>query len=438
MATPSRSRPGAEPIAPGAKAEASGEATPPAPGPQHRTWLWVRAAAVLLSVFLGYQLLLVVTGWLASVLGVILALVLAIVVTFLADPLVLRLRRAAGIPAPAAILLTLIGGLVLVAGVLYLVGGPLVGEARGLAGQVPHLVREANHTLNTLRDQLRSRGIRIHGGILPTNLANLVPQATGVLLHGVSSTATALVDVVVALVIAFWLLKDGRLLRGQLLDLLPSRLRGEVGFGLDAFEAVIGGYVRAQLLLALIVAVLAGTGSAILGVPFPLVVAVATFAFELIPLVGPFAGGAVAILLALTKSPLLAVFTLILFLAIHVIEGYLLAPRIQARFVHLHPLLALIALFTGIEVGGFLGALFAIPVASLVAVFIRAAVLDWRHTRPDLFSARGSPAPLSHSERRLLREFTPMHVDLRAWWRRRRQRGGDGPSPAAARRGRRD
>ncbi len=432
MPTPTRPDPG-----PRTAAAPDPEALATETASRRTTWLWVRAAAVLVSLFVGYQLLQVVAGWLASILGVILAIVLAIVIAFLLDPVVLRLRARAGVPASLAIVGTLLIGLLAVAGVLYLVGGPLVAEGRALANQVPHLVHDANRVLDSIRSQLRARGIRIGGGgVIPTNLTSLIPQATNILLHGVSSTATALIDVVVALVISFWLLKDGRRLRHQLLDLLPSRLRGEVAFGLDAFAAVIGGYVRAQLLLAFLVALLAGIGTALLGVPFPLVVAVATFVFELIPLVGPFAGGAVALLLALTRSPLLALFTLILFLAIHVVEGYLLAPRIQARFVHLHPLLALVALFAGIEVGGFLGALFAVPLASLLAVYVRAAVLDWRHTRPDLFSPRGAPADLTSTERRLLGEFRPIRLDLLGRWRRRRGPVAPAPEPTAPRRGR--
>src|SRR5205807_3498591 len=150
-------------------------------------------------------------------------------------------------------------------------------------------------------------------------------------------------DVVVTIVVTFWLLKDGDKLRAGFLALLPGRLRLNAEFGLDAVTVVVGGYVRAQLVLALIIGTMAGIGSAIIGVPFPLVVAIAAGVFELIPIVGPFAGGAVALLLALTVSPGLAFATLILFLGIHVVEGYVLAPRIQAKFVQLHPLIALLA-----------------------------------------------------------------------------------------------
>jgi len=387
----------------------------------------VRAAAIVLTIFILYQILLVVAGWLTTILTVILALVLAIAITFVAAPVAGQLERRARFPPTAAVLTTLVVGLICVAGLLFLVGGPLVGEARGLATQVPHLLQRANTEISQIRSYLSKHGINVGGGgLVPTNLSSYVPGATAILLHGLTSTVTVLVDIFVGLVISFWLIKDGRKLRKQLEDLLPGRLRSDVAFGLDAFAVVVGGYVRAQLLMALLIALLAGIGTWLLGVPFPLVIAVATFIFELIPLVGPFAGGAVALLLALTKSPVLALFTLILFLGIHIVEGYLLAPRIQAKFVRLHPLLALLALFGGIESAGFLGALLAVPVASLLAVFLRAGVLDWRHNRPDLFGARAEAAATIGGApgRRVLRDFTPIHRDMWNWIKHRAHRPG--------------
>ncbi len=420
MASPQSEPAGGAPLSGPSEPPAGRDPTVPPPG----TWGWVRGAAVVVALFVGYQILLVLASWLRSILTVILALVLAVAIAFVADPVVNLLRRRAHLPGSLAVLITLVLGLVVVLGAIFLIGGPLVGEARGLASQVPSLLHRANGEISRLRTDLRQHGIEFgggKGGVLPTNLASYIPGVTAILLHGLSSTVTVLVDVFVGLVISFWLLKDGRALRQQALDLLPGRARAGLAFGLDAFTVVVGGYVRAQLLMALLVGLLAGLGTALLGVPFPLVIASATFIFELVPLVGPFVGGAVAVLLALTKSPLLAVFTLILFLAIHVVEGYLLAPRIQARFVRLHPLVALLALFAGIEAGGFLGALFAVPVASLAAVLLRAAVLDWRNRRPDLFGARAAQAAALGNlpGRGVLREFTPIHRDIWNWVRGR-------------------
>ncbi len=382
---------------------------------------------MVVTLFVIYQLVVVFAGWLTTILTVILAVVVAVAITFICDPVVTALRRRTNLPAGLATVITLVVGLFCVFGVLYLVGGPLVGEARSLATQIPHLLHHAGTEIEQLRSQLAQHGIDVgSGSFSPRDLTKYIPGATSILLHGLSGTLTVLVVVFVGLIISFWLLKDGRALRQQMLELLPSRVRSEVAFGLDAFTVVIGGYVRAQLLMALLVAVLATGGTFFLGVPFPLVIGVATFIFELVPLIGPFAGGAVAVLLALTKNVELALFTVILFLIIHVIEGYLLAPRIQARFVHLHPVVALLALFAGIEAAGFLGALFAVPVASLLAVFVRAGLLDWRQTRPDLFGARAAQLAAGEAApgRRVLREFTPIHRDAWNWIKRRAGRHG--------------
>ncbi|HEV2231698.1 MAG TPA: AI-2E family transporter, partial [Thermoplasmata archaeon] len=125
-----------------------------------------------------------------------------------------------------------------------------------------------------------------------------------------------------------------------------------------------------------------------------------------------------------TVSPGLALATLVLFLGIHIIEGYVLAPRIQARFVQLHPLIALLALFAGVEVAGFLGALFAVPAASLVAVYVRAAMGDIRASRPELFAVHRADHHRERRRQHLLSEFRLFSHSPFARLRARPGRGG--------------
>lgn len=398
-------------------------------------WWWIRLAAGLLSVFLGYQLVLVFAGFLGAVLNVVLYVVFGALVAFVAGPIVDALERYGHLPRTLAILVTLVGGLALLGLAGYLVAGPIVEEARSLATQVPSLVNRAQSELDRLNSFLRAHNVPVTGIDLGASEKALTQRLTSLLLSSITGTLTAVVDVVVVVVVAFWLLKDGDRLRAGLVGLLPGRLRLDVEFALDAVGVVIGGYVRAQLLLASLIGAMAGVGCALIGVPYPLVVALAAGIFELIPIVGPFAGGAVAVLLALTVSPALCIATVALFLGIHVVEGYVLAPRIQARFVQLHPLVALLALFAGIETGGFLGALFAVPAASLVAVFVRAAVGDWRAQRPDLFAIARGDLSSERRRQRLLGEFrffptSPWAAVLRVGrWARRRRGPASTPTP---------
>jgi predicted PurR-regulated permease PerM len=381
-------------------------ASGPPPDMRQSAWWWIRAAAILLSIFLAVQLLGVVQSFVAALLKVVLYVLFGAVIAFIAEPIVQQLERRLHLPRVAAILLTLVCGLALVVLLGFLITAPIVDEASQLGKQGPALIKQINDIFNNVRDQLAAHGIQLSGnGVSSTISSDVSTRVAGALLNVAYSTLTILVDILVTLVVAFWMLKDGDELRGGIVSLLPGRLRSEASFAFDAFSVVVGGYIRGQLVMALIVGAMAGLGCWLIGVPFPIVVAIAAATFELIPLVGAFIGGAVAIVLALTKSPETALFAFILFVAIHIVEGYLLAPRIQARFVRLHPLVLLLALFAGAETAGFLGAFVAVPLASLVAVFVRAAMGDAKSRHPELFREHHRDKYLERRRRRLLSEF---------------------------------
>jgi predicted PurR-regulated permease PerM len=369
-------------------------------------WWWIRTAAILGSIFLAIQVLGVVQSFLAAILTVVLYVLFGAVIAFIAGPIVALLERRLHLPQVPAILLTLLCGLALVVLLGFLITAPIVDEASQLGKQGPALINRINDIFNNVRGQLAAHGIQLSGnGVSNTISTDVSTRVAGALLNIVTSTLSILIDILVILVVAFWMLKDGEDLRNGVVSLLPGRLRSEAVFGFDAFRVVVGGYVRGQLVMAVIVGTLAGLGCWLIGVPFPIVVAIAAGTFELIPLVGAFIGGAVAILLALTKSPETAVFAFLLFVAIHIVEGYVLAPRIQARFVRLHPLVMLLTLFAGAEVGGFLGAFVAVPLASLIAVFVRAAMGDAKSRHPELFREQHRDQYLERRRRRLLSEF---------------------------------
>jgi predicted PurR-regulated permease PerM len=299
-----------------ARTAAGGNAAGPAPedpakGPplsmRNSAWWWIRAAAILLTVFLAVQLLSAVQSFFSGVLTVVLYILFGAVIAFIAGPVVSVLEARAHIPRTAAIVLILLTGLGIVSGVGYLIATPIVNEASQLSKQGPALIKDVNDVLNSVRSQLASHGIQLNGnGVSTTISSDVSGKVAGVLLSIVYSTVTIVLDILVTLVVAFWMLKDGEQLRAGIVNLLPGRVRGEADFAFDAFGVVVGGYIRGQLVMAVIVGTLAGAGCFVIGVPFPLVVAIAAAGFELIPLVGAFIGGAVAILLALTKSPLTA------------------------------------------------------------------------------------------------------------------------------------
>jgi predicted PurR-regulated permease PerM len=140
---------------------------------------------------------------------------------------------------------------------------------------------------------------------------------------------------------------------------------------------LIGSWFRMQLLLSLIMGFLVWGGLAILGVRYAPLIGVLAALFELVPFLGPIVSGAVAIVAAFLTSFTLAVWTLIFFLAAQQFESNVLVPLLSKRAVGLHPVIVIVALLIGAEVGGILGIIISVPVA---AVF-QEVVQDWSSKR---------------------------------------------------------
>lgn len=389
------------------KANAETDASKGEPAPSPPALGWVEMAAILISLYFGYQLLLIVLSIAHAVLTVILLVVFGALLAHLLLPAVNYLERR-GAPRTAGILLVyllVLGGL---AAGISLLADPLGRQIAGAVGQLPAYADRAQQWLHDLDAALADAGLRLDltsafsGRLTALAGSGGIESTVAAALSGLRTAVESVVYVVVVLVIAFWIAKDGRLFRERLTNAVPVRYRDRVLFLFDAMGLVVGGFLRAQLLLALIIGVMAAAGMALLGVHFPLVIGLAAALFELIPMVGPLAGGAVGITIALFQSPRLALLAAIWFLAIHLVEGYVLAPRVTGRFVRLHPLVAFLALLIGLQAGGFLGALFAVPLASLGNVLLTAMYRDYQAREPEKFAG---PAPRARRWRAALQPF---------------------------------
>lgn len=176
-------------------------------------------------------------------------------------------------------------------------------------------------------------------------------------------------------VLGFFFLKDANAISDRFLSTLPAAdLRYRVAMFLKDVSETMAGYIRAQLLACLIVGVVVGVGLWLLGLPYPLVFGVVAGLFEFVPVVGPLLLGVVAILVASFHSwrNALLVFA---FLAIYRgIHDYVIFPRLIGRGVEVHPVVVILAVLSGAELGGVIGVFLSVPVAALL-------IVCWRHWR---------------------------------------------------------
>jgi predicted PurR-regulated permease PerM len=197
---------------------------------------------------------------------------------------------------------------------------------------------------------------------------------------GTVRLAPYLVWFVLIPVLGFFFLKDAKALSDKFLSTLPAAdLRYRWAVFLKDVSETMAAYIRAQLLACLIVGVVMGVGLWLLGLPYPLVFAVGAGLFEFVPVVGPLSLGAVAVLVASFHSWRNA-FLVFAFLAVYrMIHDYVIYPRLISRGVEVHPVVVILAVLSGAELGGVAGVFLSVPVAALLIVCFR----HWRDLRQD-------------------------------------------------------
>ena len=168
----------------------------------------------------------------------------------------------------------------------------------------------------------------------------------------------------------FYIIKDSERLKSSIRSAFSPGVAEHAGNVVSIVENVLGRYIRAQLMLGLIVAYFSFVGLLILKVPFAPALALLAGVTELIPTLGPWIGGGVAVIVALAIVPEKTIWVIVLFLVVQLVENNLLVPRIQSAYLRIHPAIMIFLLVLGAYLAGFWGLLLIAPLtATAVEVF---------------------------------------------------------------------
>nr|MDQ3397892.1 AI-2E family transporter [Deinococcota bacterium] len=185
-----------------------------------------------------------------------------------------------------------------------------------------------------------------------------------------------LVSLLTVLVLTFYIILAEKALKQTFLSIIPPQHQTSISDTLGEAGSKMGGWLRGQLILAGITAVVISAGMWLLGMPYPLLLGLIGGIGNLIPLLGSFLAGLVAVPIALLTKPVwVLIAVIVFFVVLGQVEGNWLAPRIMASQVELSPLSSILALLVGIALLGVVGALLAVPLAAgLRIILIRLVV----------------------------------------------------------------
>jgi predicted PurR-regulated permease PerM len=311
------------------------------------------------------------------------------------EPVVERLTRL-GLRRGAATGLVLLALVLLTGAFLGIFGALLVDQLAQLVSALPEVVRtvvdEGNRRFGT---DLAPDQIVEALNLTPDRLQELAGQLAPGVLGIVTSVLGVVFQFFTLLLFGYYMSAQGPKLRETVSRWFPPRQQRVIATVWRIAVEKTGGYVLSRLVLAVIAAVVTGVALLVLDVPFWLPLAIWTgVVSQFIPTIGTYLAIALPALIALAGDPLDALWVVAVGTVYQQIENYLVAPRVTARTVSIHPAVAFGAVIAGAALFGPLGALVSIPVVAAVE-----AVIDTYGHRYELVEPEEAPTEDGDGER---------------------------------------
>ncbi|MDN5869733.1 MAG: AI-2E family transporter [Nitrococcus sp.] len=277
-------------------------------------------------------------------------------------------------PRAFAMLLSLLILLVIVVLALLFLVPVIVDQVTALVENLPTLTSTLREYVLAALEPLRERGLISH---TPQEIASRfslsVTRRLDVIARNALGILFGAVDFALAIfAVAFTgicLLSGARNIRAAYLLAVPKAYRGDARELWNELAHTLSHYVGGLGVILLIQGALSATALYFIGVPYYLALGAWVSAVAIIPYFGAWIGAIPALLIAFTVSWTAVLLTLLTFMGIQILEGYVLTPKIQGEALELPAIVVLLAILIGGGIGGLLGVIFAVPVTAVLKVF---------------------------------------------------------------------
>ena len=197
---------------------------------------------------------------------------------------------------------------------------------------------------------------------------------------GISTVVGAVTEFVLAFVIApfilVYLLKDGKKLPEYMLKLLPTKVRPHTSKVLSEISHQISSYIRGQIIVSFCIGILLYFGYLIIGIDYPVVLAIIAAFTSMVPYLGPTIAITPAIIIALVTSPIMLIKMIAVWTIVQLIEGKFISPQIMGKTLKIHPITIIFVIIVFGKLFGILGIILAVPGYAILKVIVM-NLFDW-------------------------------------------------------------
>ncbi len=349
----------------------------PAPqsmAPRFQLWLWA-----------GLAITLIILWWIR---GALAPFITGLILAYMLAPLVNKLHNMGWPRTIAALLPSTLFYLFLFGGILG--GMPLLmSQASAFIRSLPQVESWAPQALQQVEETI---GFSLNFDTILTNLASYGNeilsgglQGLGAAVAGISAIGSFGMFLLITPLVTFYLLLEWPRLPAFLRSVMPPAVRDNIMHILGRIDAKVAGFIRGQLLVALIQGIYYAIGLTLVGIQLGFVLGLLTGLLTLIPVVGGLLMMVVTFIVTLVQYQLTDWIPFALVAAVFatgsILESVYLSPKILGQQVNLHPIWVIFALIVGSHVAGIVGMLLAVPVAAVVSELISIGLERWRNSR---------------------------------------------------------
>ncbi|MHB0869637.1 MAG: AI-2E family transporter [Chloroflexota bacterium] len=337
---------------------------------------WLKALIVLLVLIAASYLTGLVWTLAVRFADILLLLVLAWLVSFALEPVTFFLEARPRINRGLAVGIVYLG-LLIILSLLTLMLVPVVAlQVTQIGTSLPSYVDSISGWVVSFQYWLGERGIDLNAATLldyreaARRIESLSPVIVNNALGLATGVANVLFSLILVLMFSFYIMLDGHRFTSALSQAVPADRRDEINYLFYSTHRAFGGYIRGQLIQALVYG--SGTAAIMLigGLNYVAVTAIFATAIMMIPFVGPILAIIPPVAISLFVHPDQAWWLFLLLLLLQQLVLNVLAPRVMGRSVGVHPLMVLVALLVGAKLAGAWGAIFAVPVAAVIVAMV--------------------------------------------------------------------
>ncbi len=323
-------------------------------------------------IFFSFKVFPNIVGFMQYIIKVFLPFIIAIIFAYLLNPMVCRLENI-GFPrllAALVVLLGIFGGLLFT---LFNITPILITQISELLKDLPFFSANFENQLNTFNNFLKENNINY--SVTSNDIANVFSgfftSFNKILQNVVYILFNSISVIFLTPIILFYFLVDFKRIIKNSTFLLKKYNFNNFYFFLKDTDKVLSSYFKGMFLIMHLLAFFCAIVFYVIGLDYAIIFGFIIGYTNIIPLVGPYIGGAPAVLFALTDSWEKAVIVAIVIIIAQLLESNILTPYIQSRSVKIHPLLILFSFLLFSNLFGFLGFILAIPLLSIIVLAIK-------------------------------------------------------------------